>query len=304
MRAKLTTILAIFGLYSGLASAVPSAVVDTVQAPAWLQRGERQMPLAPGMVLENRDRLRTGPGARAIVRLADGSAVKFGAGADVAVNALQADIPEAARHGRDSPLFSAALDVVKGAFRFTTGVFRAHTSRRAVDVRSGVLTIGIRGTDLWGSSNEQRDLVCLIEGRISVQHPAVPAVELNEPRHFYVANKGSLPNAVGHVDPAQLSEWAKETEPRPDGASLQADGPWSVEFEQLDQAAVLALYEQLSGAGYAVRIRAERRGDALRYGLYLPDLVSAADAQRMAGQFAGLLQEMSLPGQPQARPAR
>ena len=37
------------------------------------------------------------------------------------------------------------------------------------------MTAGIRGTDLWGSSDAERDLVCLVEGRITVTHPRKPS---------------------------------------------------------------------------------------------------------------------------------
>lgn len=281
MRAKLTSVLAVLGLFSTLtAAAVPSAVVEVVQAPAWLERGERRLPLAPGMVLENRDRLLTGQGARAIVKLADGSAVKFGEGANVAVNALKAQ-----NSRDDNQLFTAALDLAKGAFRLTTGVFRQYTTQRAINVRTGVVTIGIRGTDLWGRSNEAQDLVCLIEGRISLHHPEGGAAELNEPLQFYTADKGQLPNPVGQVDPGQLAQWAQETELQPGGASLQAGGRWFLRFERMDKDGVLGLYDRLSDAGYPVRIRPVMVDGVYWYELNLSKLVSQFAAQSLADRL-------------------
>ena len=248
---KLTSVLAVLGLFSALtAVAAPSAVVEVVQAPAWLERGASRQPLTPGMVLENRDRLLTGPGARAIVKLADGSAVKFGAEANIAVNALKTP------NSRDADqVFTAAFDLAKGAFRLTTGVFRQYLPQRAINVRTGVVTIGIRGTDLWGRANDEQDLVCLIDGRINVHHPEAGSVALTEPLQFFKADKGQLPQPIAQVDPAQLAQWAQETELQPDGASLQSNGRWTLHFDRMDKDGVLGLYDQLTAAGYPVRIR-------------------------------------------------
>jgi hypothetical protein len=55
----------------------------------------------------------------------------------------------------ENGLFTAALDVSKGAFRLTTDIFQKFQRQRAINVRTGTVTIGIRGTDVWGRSNER-----------------------------------------------------------------------------------------------------------------------------------------------------
>ena len=37
-----------------------------------------------------------------------------------------------------------------------------------MSIRVATVTAGIRGTDLWGKSAADRQIVCLIEGRIEV----------------------------------------------------------------------------------------------------------------------------------------
>ena len=92
-----------------------------------------------------------------------------------------------------------ALDVAKGAFRFTTGVFSSPRRDRAVNVRIATITAGTRGTDLWGISNAERDLICLLEGRITVFHALDQSRELSEPLSFCVALKGAAPGPVLHA---------------------------------------------------------------------------------------------------------
>src|SRR3954469_22345945 len=57
----------------------PTLVVDAVQMPAWVERanGARDA-LVVGRVLRNKERVVTGAGARAWLRLADGSLAKLG----------------------------------------------------------------------------------------------------------------------------------------------------------------------------------------------------------------------------------
>jgi len=282
MRAKLSSCLMIFGLLAAwTAAAAPHAVVDAVQAPAWVERGGRKLPLAPGMELHNRDRLLTGNGARAIVQLADGSAVKFGENVSVAVNAMQQ---------QENGLFTAALDVAKGAFRLTTDIFRKHQSQRAINVRTGSVTIGIRGTDLWGRSNEERDFVCLLEGRIAVSHPLGEPAELNEPLQFYGADKGQAPGPVAVADRVQVLKWALETELQYEAGTRQAGGRWALRYGLFGEAETLALYDRFQAAGYAVKVRPVRADGGYLFEVRLGQLVTEREARALAERLTRDLQ--------------
>lgn len=291
MKTALRSALLIFGLFSALtAAATPHAVVESVQAPVWVERGERRLPLSPGMQLDNRDRLITGRGARAVVQLADGSAVKFGENVSVGVNAM------AAQRGG---VFTAALDVAKGAFRLTTDIFRKFQSRRAINIRTGTVTIGIRGTDVWGRANDEKDLVCLIEGRVSVTHPLAGAMaELSEPLQFYVADKGQAPGAVASVERAQLAQWALETELQDAVPTQQAGGRWVLDFGLQEKDTALAIHDQLAAAGYASRLQPQRSGEGWRYRVRITQLSSEKDARLLAGR---LVQDLSLETPPAVR---
>lgn len=282
MRAKLKSCLVILGLFSALTvSAAPNAVVDALQAPAWVQRGERRLPLTPGMELENRDRVLTGSGARAIIQFADGSAVKLGENVNVTVNALNQP-----KNG----VFTAALDVAKGAFRLTTDIFRKFQDQRAINIRTGTVTIGVRGTDLWGRSDNEKDFVCLLEGRISVSHPLGEPAELSEPLQYYGADKGQAPGPVASVDKAQLLKWALETELQDGAATQQQGGRWVLRYGRYSKDDTLALYDRLSAAGYASKIKPFRFGGGHIYEVRLMQLVTEREAHALADKLARDLQ--------------
>jgi hypothetical protein len=278
---------ALFGgvlLASGLsAHAAPQgsatyAVVDSVQMPAWVERRGLREPLAPGQSLRNHDRVFTGTDARVVIKLAEGSAVKLGENAQFHLNALGY---------RENHVFTAALDVAQGAFRFTTGVFSKLHQKRAINVRIATITAGIRGTDLWGSADDERDLVCLLEGRITVLHAQDEVREMTEPLSFYVAPKGYAPKEIAKVDPAEIQLWAKQTEVQSGGGYARRGGQWKLELATVDgEDAALALYDRARAAGYAVRIkpRAAEGGD-YRYSIRVTQLPTKAEAVALAGRL-------------------
>ncbi|HSB48795.1 MAG TPA: hypothetical protein VLD15_04705, partial [Burkholderiales bacterium] len=61
----------------GAPAAAQTLTVEGVVSPAWVERGGARLPLAVGMQLNDRDRVVTGSGSRALLRLAEGSAVKL-----------------------------------------------------------------------------------------------------------------------------------------------------------------------------------------------------------------------------------
>ena len=97
------------------------------------------------------DRIATGAGSRALVKLSEGSVVKLGENGTLRLAELQPS----------RELFKAALQVLQGAFRFTTDIV-GKGRRREVNVRVEQVTIGIRGTDVWGRSHPDRQVVLLL----------------------------------------------------------------------------------------------------------------------------------------------
>ena len=253
---------------AGAAAAAPQASVESVQYPAWLERGGAAVPLAPGIALQPNDRLRTGASARARVRLADGSTVKLG---EKAVFAFE--------RGRSDGLLRTTLRVLAGAFRYTSFGGARGTSP-AIRVRN--VTIGIRGTDLWGKSTDERDLVCLIDGAIGVSSPGNPEVRLDKPLDFYQLPRGGEP-AVDKVSEAQLAEWALETEMQADGAVGKAGGAWRVVAARTAQRNdALALGRSLRAAGFPARLVEEGPGS---FATVVAGLESEAAAKALAANL-------------------
>ena len=231
---------------SGGALAEPTKV-EAVQYPVWLERGGNSVPLTPGTVILPSDRIRTGANARVQLKMGEGSTVKLGENAKLVIEKVE-----------DRGIFRSALSVLDGAFRFTTDALRK-SQKREIAIRVKNVTAGIRGTDLWGKSTGEKDLVCLLEGKISGGSEGHPTVTLDPPLDFYQKPRDGAP-AVAKVDAAQIQQWAQETEISKDGAAARAGGEWRViagTSESRD--AALALNRRLRANGYPSDIR-EKEG--------------------------------------------
>lgn len=257
------------------AAAVPAATVETVQSPAWRDRAGVTVPLAAGMELKSGDVLRTGQGARAYLMLAEGSRVKLGEAARFTFHS---------RSLKPERNFRGALDVLAGAFRFTTGKLKK-TMPREVAIRVGTATIGIRGTDLWGRTSDDGDLVALLEGRIEISR-AGQITELAQPMTYFDAPRGKAAE-VKALDPAVFSQLARQTEILPGDGAARARGKWRVSAgSAASEEAALELYDQIREAGFAARIRpSEVEGGGWRYEVRLGGFANAAEAEVAAARL-------------------
>jgi hypothetical protein len=283
MRRLLASVLAALAVSSASAAEAPRApdppaTVEAVQMPAWLERDGARAPLAPGTALRAGDALRTGEGARVLLALPEGSSVRLGEQSEFRL--------ETSGVRRDG-VFVAAMNVLAGAFRFTTGAL-ARVRSREVDVTIRTVTAGIRGTDLWGKAGDDRDVVCLIEGRIEVRRAGEPSITMAEPRSFFVAPRGGRALPVRPVEAAQLARWAAETEIEAGRGAARRGGRWAVVLAGgATERALLGAYGAAQAAGYAAEVRAAPTAAAEAYELAIGQLPSRADAEALAAALAG-----------------
>ncbi|BCM24305.1 FecR domain-containing protein [Methyloradius palustris] len=248
-------------------------VVDNVEAPAWLQRGNLTKPLVSGLQLQNNDRILTGSQARVSLKLAEGSTVKLGQNATFALQDVDAGIDK-------DNVYRGILNVVKGAFRFTTSVLSKSSNHREINVKLGTITAGIRGTDIWGIVDDQEDLVALLEGTIEVTHTSGATEVIAEPLSVYAANINQLPSPLSHLTQPTVNALAKETDLIENAGATNPDGIWHVNLGAYNsrQAAERAgsMYRE---QGYDIQTREFTYNHHKRYQLHLDHFVSKAEAR-------------------------
>lgn len=261
---------------AGIAAAA-APIVEGVQSPAWVERAGKREPLAVGMQLANADRVVSGDDARILLRMPEGSLVKLGANGQLALDKLMT------RRDPQGGFFGASLDVLRGAFRFTTQATSRFRGRREVDVRIATVTAGIRGTDLWGKADDARDIVCLIEGRITVQRQGEAQFAMDQPLSFYIAPRNAPALPVQPVPAEQLQRWATETEIQPGAGAMRLGGRWRVYVADAeDQQTALKVYDSLRDAGYPAEIRPQASGGRMVYRVRVSNLPSETEAQSLA----------------------
>jgi hypothetical protein len=262
----------LLGVASLQALAQPAALIDGVQMPAWRERDGSRVPLVPGMELRAGDRILSGKDARVLVRLSEGSVVKLGENGTLRLTEVSAT----------RELFRGALQVLEGAFRFTTDV-AAKARKREVTVKVDQVTIGIRGTDFWGRSRAERQIVCLIEGAIEVGAEGEQPVRMDQPRQFYRREQGKT-QPVGLVEPQQLGEWAQETEIGAGKGALRRGGKFSVALLKSDQQRQAnAARDELRKAGYPAEVVSDKQ----TYTVRIRHLPTREEAQVLADTLEG-----------------
>ena len=276
-RALLVILVSLASLLPVVAGAVPAGTIEKLQTPAWVERNGVKRPAWAGMRLHSGDQLFTGADARVQLRLDEGSLVKLGENAEFHLRTF-------ARPAGKTTRFSGFLDVLKGAFRFTTtAISRRH--QRDLSVRIAAVTAGIRGTDVWGKAAEDRDIVCLIEGRIEVRRGSDAPFTMSDPLTFYIAPKDAPALPVAPVDPEQLRLWARETETQTFGAVLSAGGRWAVQLSShITQAFALSEMRALQEAGIPGDVETATVGDRTWYRLVIKGFENRDEASVFAEQ--------------------
>lgn len=244
LRTVLKQAVILLGLVS--TSAFAQLVVEGLQFPAWVERAEQRVPLAPGDVIGEGEQIITGDGGKVWVQMPDKARVKLGP--DAALNASEVSVTSSVEAQRGDML-EGALDVIRGAFRYTTGDLDNFWRRDLRIALGDTATIGIRGTDLWGQVEGDSQFVVLLEGRISVQSQA-QSLTLQNPLEIYRAGA----SAVDSVDMAAVQALAPITELDNGKGVMRQGGKYQLNLASFSAARQAdAMSARLARAGLATR---------------------------------------------------
>jgi hypothetical protein len=248
---KIPALFLLFGLVLLSTSARSESIfaVNAVNYPVWVERDEQFLPVAPGDELKDGDVVNTGRHGRAWLSMSDGSMVKLGKETRFEITA--AGYPQEG----DNSVLTATLDVVRGAFRFTTSfLLPERESGHEINISIGAITANISGTDIWARSTIAEDSVILLEGSISVEAEGEPVAYLFDPLSFYLKERGQAPEPVKIIDIETVDELAVETELSFDLGIATTEGKYQLVFmSALDAANLNELRQIIRQQGYAAR---------------------------------------------------
>ena len=265
-----TGLLVLLLLAADVLQAAPDAVVEGIQMPAWVTRDGKRQPLAIGTELKSNDEVSTGGNSRVLLRLGDGSVVKLGENGELQLS----DLLQKRKEG----FIAATLKVLAGAFRFTTPAVARRRGTRDITVQFPTVTAGIRGTDIWGKNLGDREVVVLIEGKITVTRRGDQPVQMKDPLTYLQAPQTG-PATVEAVALDQLKAWAAQTEITEGGGALRKGGRWKLYLGSFpQQLEALSLYDSLRREGYPVRIQPQQADGGPLYRLRLAGFSSEQEA--------------------------
>ena len=131
--------------------------VSRVQNESYALADDGERRLAAGDAIHLGERVITGPDARIEIVFVDETSLTLGANAVMQMDTLVFD-------GTGGTM---ALDMLSGAFAFTTGLIGKNDPENVV-VATPVSTIGIRGTTFWGGPIDDAYGVLILDGAIVV----------------------------------------------------------------------------------------------------------------------------------------
>lgn len=116
-------------------------------------------PLSPGTSVMIQDTLKTGEQSRLRVRLLDQSSLTLGAQAELLIDNFVYNPGKTQQ---------AVLNLFKGALRYIGG-HAGGTTPKAVEIKTPIAVLGVRGTDFWAGPIDGETGVLVLQGRVDVQ---------------------------------------------------------------------------------------------------------------------------------------
>ncbi|MBK8016331.1 MAG: FecR domain-containing protein [Betaproteobacteria bacterium] len=283
MRYPLVFIAAFLPALAALAADVHDATVERVVSPAWVIRDGAKLPVAPGTRLRTGEVLQTGEGSRAELRLPDDSVVKLG-------SQSRFFVAQSEWKTSGTPLLTATMRVLTGAFRFTTSALARKTTTRDITIRLPTVTAGIRGTDLWGKASADREFIVLIEGAIDVRGDGSAPVRMDVPLTAFDGPRKDGAAGISRITPAELETYARETEIGGGSGAQTRRGPWKVTVASTeDSGAALQSWDRLRDAGFAAVIEPSGSRQTPVYRVRIAGLATEADARSVAAHVEATL---------------
>ncbi|MDZ7839228.1 MAG: FecR family protein [Gammaproteobacteria bacterium] len=153
------------------------------EATATFEADTRQLAVEDDVFFQ--DLLETSEQARLAVALADGTQLTLGENASLRIDEFV--------YTPDSSTARVGISVLEGAFRFVGGDAE-NMDDSEVEIKTGVGTLGVRGTSVWGGRIDGSFGVLVFEGNVTVRNEA-GEVNLGPGEGTMVDDKDSPPSA-------------------------------------------------------------------------------------------------------------
>jgi len=189
-----------FSYASDLNIETTEPAISRLQGEVKVLRGHRYLNARYGMKLNKGDTIYTGRRGKVYIDFPDNSRVKLGSRARFQIQSWE----------NKQGIFTSALNIFQGAFRYTAGLIRGYTARQTT-VTTKTAVLGVRGTDFWGRVEEDKTFFLLLEGEVSLT--PIHGEKMIYNRALYAVNiKDSSISTPQSLDMKSIAPLAAETE--------------------------------------------------------------------------------------------
>lgn len=176
---------------------VALGALNRIQGEATVWRGETAIPAKTGDEIVRGDTLSTAADSRLLVVFKDGTQLTLGERAEAFI--------EYYVYNPIKKKGAAFVEIVKGAFRFTSGHMRELSDKR-VEVRAGSLTFAADGSDFWGGPIDDAYAFLLISGRLEVRNDAGMVLLQKKRLGSTIAKPGLPPDVPEHWNKDRVNQ--------------------------------------------------------------------------------------------------
>ena len=196
------------------------AKVESLQFPAWIERGGVKGGIKAGWALYAGDRILTGKSGRLRIAVVGGAKVQFGG--DARATFTSVDLSNVITEGQEPSLFKLEA----GSFSLTADSASAER-RTLVEIGDGIVA-NVLGGQVLGRSFRGLDQVGLIDGAIEVSGEKMKPGKMNRAETVMTVPRDGKAQPVEPLSGDKIAQWLGQTEPEVGQPILAADGLWDV----------------------------------------------------------------------------
>lgn len=256
------------------------AKVETLQFPAWVERGGVTAAMKAGWAIYTSDRIVTGTEGRVILSTVGEGRIKLGG------DSLVAMTPAYESTGGAEP---ALLTLQRGSMHLAAPMVRSGLPRLPLQIGEG-LTAEVGGGAIFAMATATEDVLALIDGVVGVAGPKLnPGTMKTSNTFLRVPRKGrASPVSVAVGD--RTARWLSGTELVRDKPQLDAAGAWDVSLNSGYNMKMLETMAcQIQARGYASEVSPVREpGKQVWYRVVVRRFKSKSDAVDFLGTAKSL----------------
>jgi hypothetical protein len=194
------------------------AKVETVQFPAWVERGGVKAAIKAGWAIYTSDRISVGPDGRLELSVVGEGRMNIAGGTDIAMTAAYE-----ATGGPEPSL----LRLQRGSFRFSAPMVRQGTPGLLIEIGQGIQA-NVMGGNVFAKADNDEDTLVLLDGWVQVSGEKLNPGSMRTNDTYLRVPRIGRANPVAATSGDRIARWLSGTELVKGRPLLDAGGAWDV----------------------------------------------------------------------------